>query len=71
MIDPVTGCMVTLTWAVAEHQRNSYDGNCVGVCFGHSLLHETNQLSDVLHSKHQHVSGICMLMLRGPQEWML
>ena len=31
IIDPVTGCMVTLTWAVAEHQRNSYDySNCVG-----------------------------------------
>ena len=30
-----------------------------------------HQLSDVLHSKHQHISGICMLMLRSPQRWML
>ena len=28
-------------------------------------------LSDVLHSKHQHISGICMLMLCSPQRWML
>ena len=34
--------MVTLTWAVAGHQRNSYDSNCVGSVFW-SLSSPLNQ----------------------------